>query len=170
MATPAVTISQFLSDIPELDTSNVTDPALVQIPKSAIQYWLNIALAMVNVDRWGGPTSVTYIMGVEMFTAHNVVLEALAQRDMDMAGIPGIAVGAVAGKSSGDVQISYDTASVLEMDGGHWNYSIFGKRFLHAARMFGAGGLQIGTPGCSPALNGPGWSGIWDFNFPNPNM
>lgn len=166
----AITVAQFLADVPELNTTSTTDPTKVQIPTSAIQYWLNIATALLNVERWGGSTSTTYYLGIEMFTAHNVILEALAQRDMDMAGIPGVATGMVAGKSAADVQINYNNAAVLELDASHYNFTVYGIRFIRLARMFGAGPIQVGI-GCGPGpLNGPGWQGPWVFNIPNPEL
>ena len=164
-----VTVEQFLADIPALDTSGNQDPDKVDIDPASIQYWLTVAQAMVNADRWGGADTTVYNLGVEMFAAHHVVLEALAQRDMDMAGIPGVAAGIVAGKSAGDVAITYDTGSVLEVDAGHWNYTIYGKRFIQMARMMGAGPLQVGV-GTPPANVGGAYSGPWVFNVPNPEL
>jgi hypothetical protein len=162
-----VSVQQFLLDLPELDTSGVTDPAKAQISPSSIAYWLNIAYKMLNASRWDDPD--IYALGLETFAAHHVVLEVLAQRDMDMAGVPGLATGVIAGKSVGDVSISYDTGSVLEMDAGHWNATLYGKRFIHLARMIGMGPIQVGTGG---SLQGPltaAWPGPWVYNFPNPS-
>lgn len=153
--TSAALAAQFLLDFPEFDTSEVTDPSAVQISPSSINYWANLALVMLNQSRWtadGDPAMTCYTMGLEMFIAHHVSLEALAQRDMQVGGIPGIATGVVAGKGAGDVSISYMPGATIEMDAGHWNYTVFGQRFIRVAKMIGSGPLQIGI-GCG----GPGW-------------
>jgi hypothetical protein len=169
----AMLATQFVADFPEFNTSLVvptpgTNP--VQISPSTIQYWANVAWAMLNTaySRWtadGDPNTTVFNMGLEMFVAHHVILEVLAQRDMDVGGIPGVAVGIVAGKSAGDVSISYDTGSVLEMNAGHWNYTIYGKRFYRLTQIIGAGPVQVGTPGCGPqngAWPGPGYPWLYE--------
>jgi hypothetical protein len=151
-----ITGAQFVIDFPEFDTSNQTDPT-APVFTSAITFWLVVAYKMLNADRWGDMLD----LGAELFTAHNVVLEALAKRNMDTGNIPGVATGAIAGMGAGDVTISYNTAAVLELGAGHWNYTVFGQRFIHMANLMGSGPLQIGPGwGCgSGYLNGPGWPG-----------
>jgi hypothetical protein len=149
------TKDNFVADFPEFDTSGNADPAKAEFADSAINYWLHVAQIMLNPDRW----STSLVLATELFMAHHLALEALAMRDMDAGAVPGIAKGVVAGKAAGDVSVSYDTGSVLELGAGHWNYTIYGKRFYRMAQMFGAGPVQIGIGGPSPENSGEGWGG-----------
>ena len=84
-----------------------------------------------------------------------------------VGGIPGASKGAVASKSVGGQSISYDVASTMEMDAGHWGLTVYGNRFINIARMMGAGPLVSFAPcgfggafGASGAWAGPP-GGIW---------
>ena len=46
-----------------------------------------------------------------------------------------------------DVSFSYDSASAAELNAGHWNSTIYGKRYIALVRMVGAGPVQIGGSG-----------------------
>lgn len=160
----SVDTAQFLKDFPAFNTVGQTDPDQVQISPASITFWLNVADKMLSQDRWGSMRDLAQ----EMFAAHNVILEVLAQRDMDVGGVPGVATGMVAGKSSGDVQIAYNNAAVLEIGAGHWNYTIYGMRLYRMMMMFGAGPIQLGAGGgCSPLIGA--WQGPWVYNVPNPS-
>jgi len=164
MASPIVTPSDLrtalLADFPVFDTSKNTDLSQVSIDPAMILFWSTVAVKMLNKSRWtadGDPETTVYNLGLEMFVAHNVTLEVLAQRDMDMAGIPGVATGVVATKSAGDVAISYNTQATLDLDAGHWNYTIWGQRFIRMSRMMGAGPIHVNTGQC---LDSAGQGGI----------
>jgi len=168
-----VTPSQFLTDFPEFDTSGDTDPQAVQFDPAQIQFWINRALRTLNPCRWDdsddGPRPSDLDYGVELFTAHNLVLGAIDARDGQVGGIPGVAKGAIAATSAGDVAVSYDTANTMEFDAGHWNLTTYGKRFIRLARMMGAGPLQVGPDSCTGPNSGPAWSGPPFYNWPNPS-
>lgn len=148
-----ITAAQFRLDLPEFGNVAI-------FPNAALTYWLSLAYLMVRADRWGadgdtpGQPSVRD-NGVEMFTAHNLVLEAAAQRSVATGNLPGIQTGAVSGKAVDKVSINYDAQAGLEPDAGHWNLTVYGTRFIKLARMAGSGGLQI-TGGCG------------DFNWGGP--
>lgn len=147
-------LATFLSDLPEFDTSQETDESKPAIPASAITFWINLGTKMLNADRWGNIIDE----GVELFTAHNVALEMLAQRDMNAGGIPGIAKGIVSGKSAGDVNIQYDTNSTMDEKAGHWNYTTYGQRFIRLSNMVGAGPIQVhGCGSMGPWSGSGGW-------------
>lgn len=163
--TQAPTAEQFLADFPKFDTSNVQDSAAVQFGPDAIQYWLNFAALTINQGRLGS----LYYTAVELFCAHNLALEAWAEQGGNQT-IPGIAKGAIAATASGDVSISYNNMTVYEPDAGHWNYTVYGQRFIKLVRLLCAGPLQV-TGGCGGGpYNGPAWQGIWVFNVPSPNL
>lgn len=157
--------AQFRADLPEFaDTAKFTS--------SMVNYWIANAALMLRVERWGqsaaSPWPVAaqpaaflamYDMGAEQFVAHNLALEA---RDMAAAaggGIPGASGGGVQQSKSVDkVSVSYDTQSSAELNAGHWNLTIYGKRFIRLARMFGAGAIQLGV-GVAPPYTGQAWPG-----------
>jgi hypothetical protein len=137
-----------------------TDPAIY--PDSQITFWIAIATLFLNRCRWGN----TYLFGIALYAAHNIVLEAQARETAEGGGIPGMTRGVITGESVGQVSLSYDAIPAVEENGSYWNLTQYGIRFLHIARMMGAGPIQVGPggslPGVVPGLyNGPGnaWSG-----------
>lgn len=152
---PAINASQFRSNFNEF-----TDVGLY--PDSLIIFWIAIATLFLNRCRWGN----TYLFGLQLYAAHNIVLEAQARETAEGGGIPGMTKGTITGENVGQVSISYDSIPAVEQNGSYWNLTVYGIRFLHIARMMGAGGIQVGpggsAPGTVPGLyNGPGvaWSG-----------
>jgi hypothetical protein len=161
--TIAPTAAQFLADFPRFDTSAVTDPSAVQFSPDAIAYWLQMASIQLNQQY----LSTLYYLATELFVAHNLSLEAYAEQGGDQT-IPGIAKGMIAASGSGDVSVSYNNAAVMELDAGHWNYTIYGQRFIKLIRMTCVGPLQVTGGGCPGPNNGPAWPGPWVYDIPNP--
>jgi Protein of unknown function (DUF4054) len=157
----APTVEQFLADYPKFDTSEETDEGAVQFGLEALQYWLNLAVLMLNQSRFGS----LYYTAVELFMAHNLALEAWSEQGGDQT-IPGLSKGMLTGTTSGDVTVSYDNVSVLELDAGHWNNTTYGTRFIKLCRLVSAGPLQVTGGGCGGA---GAWAGIPIFNYPNPS-
>lgn len=161
-----VTVATFRADLPEF-------ASIAFYPNSAVTYWLAIGGLLLNTDRWGlgadvavSPPTTAYDFGLEMFAAHNLVLERQAAQKASNGGLPGLNTGPVSAMSVGSVSISYDTAAGVEADAGHWNLTTYGTRFIKLARMFGAGGLQMaGT--CFPPYGSAGaWPGPWPYPLP----
>lgn len=148
-----VTIASFRQDFPEFDDSSL-------YPDSGITYYLNLAGLLLNVQRW----STILDFGTAMFVAHNLVLERKAQAEAENGAPPGVSTGPVSSKSVDKVSISYDTTAGLDEGAGHWNETIYGKRFIHLARMIGTGPLQIGI-GCSnnPLSSANAWAGPYPY-------
>lgn len=140
----------FRVDFPEF-ANNVT------YPDAVITFWLGIAYLMLRPTRW----ATLIDLGAELFTAHNIVLEARAKKTAAGGGFPGVQTGAVSSKTIDRVGIAYDAQAGLEMDGGHWNLTEYGTRFLYMARMAGSGGIQIGG-GCDLAGVPLGGWGPWE--------
>lgn len=152
------------------DTFRVDLPEFVSTatyPNSAIAYWINLGTLLLNVERWGpgsaaavSPPSTVYDNGLEMFVAHNLALEKMAQDAANRGGTPGLSTGPQASKSVGPVSASYDTNAGIVKDAGHWNLTTYGTRFLSLVNVFGAGPVQVG--GCWPSVNGFGgaWGGV----------
>lgn len=161
-----ITVNSFRVDLPEFASAP-------DYPSTLINYYIVLGGLLVSQRRFGPPgATVTnppnniYDMALEMFVAHNVVLEAKAQRAALAGGIPGDSTGAISGKSTGPISVSYDNSASLDPEAGHWNDTEYGKRFWKLVRMFGAGPVQLGYGGlyCGPTfnntpLNGPAWPG-----------
>jgi hypothetical protein len=127
-----VTPAQLRSDFPEFN-----DPT--RYPDSLVQTWLTVAASLVNADRWVELTSI----GIELVTAHHLVLSVRDQTAAAVGGAPGIMTGPTSAKAVDKVSTSYDTSAAAIDGGGFWNLTSYGVRYLTLARMFGAGGLQI---------------------------
>jgi hypothetical protein len=65
--------------------------------------------------------------------------ELQAQR----GGVPGMNMGLVSSKSVNGVSISYNNGLAIEANGGFWNLTSYGMRFLYFAKMAGSGPVQI---------------------------
>ena len=133
-STTQPTNAQFRADFPEF-TSTAT------YPDTVVTMWLTIANSMLSASatKW----STVFGLGCELFAAHNLVLE---QKDYAISlrgGVPGINAGVVSSKGVGGASISYDTSSGVEANAGHWNLTIYGRRFMRLARMAGMGGAII---------------------------
>lgn len=117
-------------------------------PDDSLTYWLNVATMMLRPERWNDALN----LGIEMFMAHHLVLDKLNQDTAAVGGYPGLNKGVVSSQSTGGVSLSYDTSSVLEPDAGHWNYTIYGSRFIQLIKMMGAGPIQVGAGGDVPGI------------------
>lgn len=167
LSTPTVapTATEFLADFPEFAPTAQEQSIFTT---SAVAYWLQIAVYTLNASRWGN----LYYLAVELFVAHYLAVETWAAQGApaNQQLIPGIAKGAIAAKSAGDVSISYDRATVAEAGGMQWNLTTYGMRLFHMIRLVGMGPLQVGPQGCAGPNNGPAWPGPWVYNFPNPSQ
>ena len=148
----SVTVASFRTNFPEFaDTATY--------PDSAVNYWLDLSTKLLNACRWGALLD----HGTEQFVAHNLVLEALAQKTVAVGGLPGLNKGVISAESPGAVSLSYDTSAVMEDKAGHWNYTVYGTRFVFLMRRVGAGPIQVGLgslqPGDTTASSDSAWSG-----------
>lgn len=141
-------------------------------PDSAINYWIGIG-TMLLTDRWGvsipapaqspSTSQCFYDYGMELFVAHNLVLEATAMRDASIPGsIPGVTKGPIAGTAAGDVSVNYAPQLTVDMNDGIWNSTVYGQRFIRLAKMVGGGGLYIGAGSSpyDPLSSGNAWPGV----------
>lgn len=136
------------SDFPEFASTTV-------FPDSVLNFWFNVASMMLDPCRWGD----MYPVGLELFVAHSAVLDALAMRGIAAGGLPGLSKGVVSAESVDKASLSYDTGNSLELNGGNWNLTTYGSRFLRFARMFGAGPIQVGIGFDPNPLGGFAWQG-----------
>ena len=108
-------------------------------PPAQIEYWGSIAELRLNADRWGN--LLTH--GKYLFIAHNVALSAQAVAAANQGSSVLQSTGLLAGKSVGDVSISYDTSASNEEGGGNYNLTRYGRDLLRLARIVGIGGAQL---------------------------
>jgi hypothetical protein len=131
----SLTPTQFRTDFPEFANTAI-------YPDSMVQAWLTVAASLVNATRWAELANI----GMELVTAHHLVLGARDQNSAAVGGVPGLMTGPTSAKSVDKVSTSYDTGAASLDGAGFWSLSSYGIRYLTLARMFGAGGLQINGP------------------------
>jgi hypothetical protein len=124
-------ILAFRSHFPEF-----TDETLY--PDAQIVFWSGIGTARLNVIRWD--TLLTH--GIELLTAHYLVIAVRNAKSADGGNIPGGAAG-VSNKAIGGASIGYDTAATNLEDAGNFNLTTYGREFIKLARIVGIAGLQI---------------------------
>jgi len=127
-----VDVAQFRQDFPEFSDTT-------KYPDAVVQFWLTVSVSLVNPCRWGDLTN----QGIELCTAHHLVLAARDEQAAAVGGIPGQMTGPLSSKSVDKVSASYDTGAATLDDAGFWALSSYGIRYLTLARLFGAGGIQL---------------------------
>lgn len=125
-------VSQFRQSFPEFDDTTT-------YPDSLVQFWMTVAVSLVNADRWGDLTD----LGIALVTAHHLALAVKDQKMAAVGGVPGQVSGPQSSKAVDKVSASYDTSAVAIKDGGFWNATMYGVRYLSLAMMMGAGGMQL---------------------------
>lgn len=125
-------VSQFRQAFPEFKDAT-------RFPDSLVQIWLTAAVLLVNPTRWMELTDIA----VGLVTAHHVALATRDTKTSEVGGVPGQVAAPQSSKSVDKVSASYDTAAVAIKDGGFWNATMYGIRYLSLAQMMGAGGMQL---------------------------
>ena len=108
-------------------------------PDSLVQFWMTVAVSLVNADRWGELTD----LGVALVTAHHLALALKDKKTAAVGGVPGQVTGPQSSKAVDKVSASYNTEAVAIKDGGFWNATMYGVRYLSLAQMMGSGGIQL---------------------------
>lgn len=152
-----VTVASFRAGLPAF-----ADAA--KYPDAEVEFWLGWAVLMLNSERW----SDWLDLGVMMFVAHNLSLEARSKKAVLQGGSAGGQNMVVASTSVDKVSVAYDATAGLEADAGHWNLTNYGTRLLRMMLMVGAGPMTIA--GGSLDENPAGaWPGPWTGSIPNPS-
>jgi len=124
--------AQFRTDFPEFSDTT-------KYPDSAVNLWLSLGEKTLAPDRW-----CDYLdLGLELFIAHNLAIAAGNQLTEMVGGTAGQVKGPLTSKSVDKVSAGYDTGAVALQDGGFFNLSTYGIRYLQLARMVGTGGIQL---------------------------
>ena len=111
----------------------------VNYPDSIINFWEGIADKRLNVLKWGELLDE----GLQLYTAHHLVLATMNISDVSLGGDPGKGTGVVSSQSVGGVSVSIDTGVSQEQDAGYWNETVYGKMFYRLMRTIAAGGAFI---------------------------
>lgn len=145
----AITVAQFRSILPSFADSSI-------YLDENIQFWINIVSANLDPTRWSNMLPV----GQALYIAHQLTLERQAIMAGMRGGVGGASFGLLSSKSINGASVSYDTGNIAMADGGDYNLTIYGIRFLKLCRQIGAGPLQI-TPSDWNLwpLAGSGWPG-----------
>ncbi|HEM7888476.1 DUF4054 domain-containing protein [Burkholderia cepacia] len=125
-------IAQFRQSFPEFNDTTT-------YPDSLVQFWMTVAVSLVNADRWGELTD----LGVALVTAHHLALALKDRKTAAVGGVPGQVTGPQSSKAVDKVSASYNTEAVAIKDGGFWNATMYGVRYLSLAQMMGSGGIQL---------------------------
>lgn len=110
-------------------------------PTSRINFWMDTGRKLLSNQRWIDADLLDE--GLELFTAHHIVLAQQNTKSAASGAAPGTNTGSVTSKSVDKVSVSYDTNASLVMGAGHWNLTTYGIQFIMMAKMVGAGGVQI---------------------------
>ena len=126
---------------------------------NAINMYLGVGTTLFNADRWG--EALDY--GLSLFIAHHLVLMGRDNASVQSGGLPGTVQSIMNQKQVDKVSVGYDTQDTLIKNGDFWNMSTYGIRFLHLAKMMGAGGMLVGDFGSlvNDAVGWPGFDGSW---------
>jgi hypothetical protein len=126
---------QFRADFPEFGH---TSPET--FTDESITFWYGVADKLLNVVRWGDLLTI----GQQLFVAHNITLAYNNEQDFALGDKSGMSAGLVASNQSvGDVQVAYDLSIATEQDGGEYNSTIYGRKYIRLARMVGTGGYYV---------------------------
>lgn len=135
-------------------------------PDDAITFYAALAANFLNGStssvgqRWD---DVSLDFGNRLFIAHHLALGQRAVAVAQAGGVPGDVKGPATAKAVDKVSQSFDSKAVTWENEAFWNQTQYGIRLVDLAKLFGAGGVQLGT--CGGGAIGGVWP-IWDVNFP----
>lgn len=125
-------IPAFRASFPEFASTEV-------YPTPQVQLWVDLASQMVDPCIW----KRTWIMGVSLYVAHELVLASQNLNAAKIGGSPGQSGGIASQKTVGSVSVQFDPTTSTEKDAGYWNLTNYGKQFIRLVRIFGARCVQL---------------------------
>lgn len=125
-------IKTFRNSFPEFND-------IAKYPDDMITFWSTFAITQVNERRW----CTNALMGVSLYTAHEITLAAQNTASGNIGGTPGSQSGPANSKTVGTVTAAYDTQQTAEKDAGYWNLTTYGKQYYRLNRMMGMGSVQL---------------------------
>lgn len=111
----------------------------VAYPTPMVAMWAELAEMQVRPCIW----KRAWMMGVSLYIAHEITLEAQNRKAAASGGVPGVSGGIANNKTVGSVSVGYDTTSTAEEKAGWWNLTNYGKQFYRLSQIFGAGAIQL---------------------------
>lgn len=144
MTAAIISVPQFRANFPEFSST-------ATYPTSQVQFYLDLAYSMLNASRWGRQLP----FGIQLYTAHNISMEAQMMSQVQAGGIAGAnggGLGVVTAKSVDKVSVSLDASSAQDKLAGDYNLTLYGVRLWKLIKLFGAGPLTSVNPG--PAQGG----------------
>ena len=123
----------------------------VAYPDTAIDWWLS--MAPVDPCLWGN----WYQLGQGLWTAHELGKFGPANAP-PAGGATGLS-GPMQSKSVGPVSVSFDTSIGAEAGAGQYNSTLYGRQFIHYARLIGMGPIQVGAVTIPPYGTSNTWLG-----------
>lgn len=126
-------------DVPTFRKSYPEFTDTEKYPDALISGWAIVATKQVDSRRWRNET----LLGISLYTAHEITLQAQSIAAAKIGGIPGQQAGQANTKTVGSVTVGYDSVSAAEKDAGWWNLTTYGKQFIRLARIFGVVAIQL---------------------------
>lgn len=111
----------------------------LRYPSAQITYLATLAGKLLNATRWDDLLS----HGTDLFVAHHLALADIEAKQVAVGASPGKLAAQQTAKSVDKVSASYDVSNISITDGGYWNTTSYGIRFLQLSRLVGAGGIQL---------------------------
>lgn len=108
-------------------------------PDTQITFWSGVGEKMLDSNIWQD----MYETGVQLYTAHELVLARQAVQTSAVGGLPGQGGGIASAKTVGSVSVNYDPNTTTEKDAGFWNLTNYGKQLYRFIKLFGAGCVQL---------------------------
>lgn len=125
-------ITQFRLDFPEFaDNTIYTD--------SMCSFWSVLGEQINSLEVFGS----AYTQLIELFTAHNLSVQATNISASDVGGIPTGNGGAISSKTVEQVSVDYDSVSTAISGGGDFNSTSYGRQYLILRRQFTCGVMQV---------------------------
>ena len=125
-------IAQFRLDFPEFADEDVyTD--------SMCSFWSVLGEQINSVEVFGS----AYTALIELFTCHNLSIQARNIDASAVGGIPSGDGGAISSKTVEQVSVDYDSVSTAISGGGDFNSTSYGRQYLILRRQFTCGVMQV---------------------------
>jgi hypothetical protein len=133
-------------------------PQFTASPTPQIQFWITQGYSQLDAY----PLDKQLDYAVQLFTAHNLVLQQRALAEGQAGGQPGTGVGMTASKSVGGAAISYDNEATTSStkDAGIYNATVYGQMLWPLLRGSIAGPLYVAASFDATAQRGFGAFGF----------
>jgi hypothetical protein len=108
----------------------------VKYPPGSVELYIELAYDALNKRRF---TDKWLDFAAGLYTAHMLTLDGAQGGAQGADSLSGLVQSA----NVDSVSVTFDTASVVDMNAGHWNETTYGRRYYRLLRMFGAGPVHV---------------------------